>query len=458
MADFLDYTGLQDFWTKVKQWVLAQISAHTATVVQTVTSGTKIGSVDGTDLYAPASGGSLPSGGAADTFLAKNSAADQDAGWRALATSDIPDLSGAYLPLTGGTLSGNENIEKAAPMLYLRDTGITLDTSASNQVTSNGYPGIKVVDSNDQNIGVFEVLRNTSGSVQTRISARDMDTSGNMVSNHLYLTSRKNGDKAIAVSDPDLWREALDVPQLGGANEFADGNQFIVTPYDTSQADNGLSSNSNRYFAIKDGGDRYVTWLGAQAYTNGNVVGVFGARNYGTGSQVSNYLQLGVSNSGTRSVTVSEAAPWRNALGLTDNATMAPAHATYLGLSSSYTCTTSSAKLALSTFSGENCTASSNGIKVTNAGTYLIWGDAYMYSGYTAGDIFHLEVKAGSTTIGDCLKKAEATNPYETCTVGPIIHTAAAGTVFYLYCYNQNGARGTVASRAYYGLHLVRIA
>lgn len=99
MADFLDYTGLQDFWTKVKQWVLAQISAHTATVVQTVTSGTKIGSVDGTDLYAPASGGSLPSGGAADTFLAKNSAADQDAGWRVLAASDIPDLSSSYTPI-----------------------------------------------------------------------------------------------------------------------------------------------------------------------------------------------------------------------------------------------------------------------------------------------------------------------------------------------------------------------
>lgn len=64
MSHFLDYTGLQAFWTKAKQWVLDQLSVHRATVVQTLTTGTQIGTVDGTALYAP-------TGGASGDYVAK---------------------------------------------------------------------------------------------------------------------------------------------------------------------------------------------------------------------------------------------------------------------------------------------------------------------------------------------------------------------------------------------------
>lgn len=49
MAKFLDDTGLARVWGKVKDLV----SSHTANVVQTITAGTKIGSVDNTNLYVP---------------------------------------------------------------------------------------------------------------------------------------------------------------------------------------------------------------------------------------------------------------------------------------------------------------------------------------------------------------------------------------------------------------------
>lgn len=57
---FLDLTGLTTFWNNVKDY----IDDHKATVTQTLTSGTEIGSVDGTKLYAPAGG----SGGSQTTW------------------------------------------------------------------------------------------------------------------------------------------------------------------------------------------------------------------------------------------------------------------------------------------------------------------------------------------------------------------------------------------------------
>lgn len=50
---YLDNNGLSHLWSKIKNLV----SSHTATVTQTLTSGTEIGSVDGTKLYAPSGSG-----------------------------------------------------------------------------------------------------------------------------------------------------------------------------------------------------------------------------------------------------------------------------------------------------------------------------------------------------------------------------------------------------------------
>lgn len=51
MSKYLDSTGLSYLWSKIK----SAISAHKATVTQTVTSGTEIAEVDGTKIYAPSS-------------------------------------------------------------------------------------------------------------------------------------------------------------------------------------------------------------------------------------------------------------------------------------------------------------------------------------------------------------------------------------------------------------------
>ena len=128
------------------------------------------------------------------------------------------------------------------------------------------------------------------------------------------------------------------------------------------------------------------------------------------------------------------------------------------GMSSNLTLSTSAKKVALTTFSGSGCQLSSNGIKVANAGTYMINGSAYCTTGYTANDIIHIQLYKGSTSLCDSTKRVSNASPYEIMPVGPIIVTLAANDVIYLYAHNQTGARGTVATNTLTHITLHRIA
>lgn len=133
-------------------------------------------------------------------------------------------------------------------------------------------------------------------------------------------------------------------------------------------------------------------------------------------------------------------------------------YAELYGMSSSLTLSTSGKKVALTTFSGSGCQLSSNGIKVTNAGTYMINGSAYCTTGYTVNDIVHIVLYKGSTSLHDSPKRVSNASPYEIMPVGPVIVTLAANDVIYLYAYNQTGARGTVATHTLTHITLHRIA
>ena len=132
-------------------------------------------------------------------------------------------------------------------------------------------------------------------------------------------------------------------------------------------------------------------------------------------------------------------------------------YGTLLTLSSSQTLTTSAAKMALNTFTGSGCSKSSNGIKVTKAGLYQINGMAYLTTGFTANDIIHLMIRQNTTTIAEAVWRTPAAAPYETLYVGPMIVSASASDVFYLYVYNQTGGRGTAATKTDAGLVLNRL-
>lgn len=86
---------------------------------------------------------------------------------------------------------------------------------------------------------------------------------------------------------------------------------------DYTEADNGLSSYWNPIVAsFRDKNDLSGGFLQGYATTSGNMSVMLDARNHGTGSVVTNQLQLTVKNDGSREVSVSEGKPWRNGIGI----------------------------------------------------------------------------------------------------------------------------------------------
>lgn len=150
------------------------------------------------------------------------------------------------------------------------------------------------------------------------------------------------------------------------------------------------------------------------------------------------------------SVSISSPATWRAALGV-------DVWGQVLEQTGNLSLSTSAQKVPLKTFTGNGCSLSANGIKVSKAGHYMVAGSIYMTTGYTANDLVHACVYVNSTSVGECLTRPPITNPYQTATIQPFVVSLAADDVVYLYAYNQTAARGVVSTRDAVGLTIWKI-
>lgn len=222
------------------------------------------------------------------------------------AKADSSDLN-SYLLLAGGSMTGQ-----------IKRESTTLDlTAADNGLSSYWNPALcKIEDKNDNAMGYIQWYAHNTGYTYVQIDARNMGTGSN-VTNYLQLRVNNDGTRVVNVPEAAPWRTALGVPALSENNKYQNCTQYIkFTGVDSSKSDNDISSSISRGWEMLDKNDKYISYLETTAGTDGSIQLSLVARNLGTGSNINNGLYIKVANNGTRSISVSEAAPWRSGLGV----------------------------------------------------------------------------------------------------------------------------------------------
>lgn len=91
--------------------------------------------------------------------------------WQSWIRIDGNDL---YLPLSGGTLTGDLKESAVNPHQYLNNTGFSVDSSANNGVTSAKSAYVDMTDNADAYTTRIYSEADTSGNINTRIQTRNM--------------------------------------------------------------------------------------------------------------------------------------------------------------------------------------------------------------------------------------------------------------------------------------------
>ena len=251
------------------------------------------------------------------------------------------------------------------------------------------------------------------------------------------------------------------VPLAGGTmtgNLLVDSHRVRTLANSIERGNPGSSSiyGGDSGFQVCDKNGGQIGYIQPVQYSDGRETMQMGVSFHGGSSPDYNSIEVGFDANGNKIYGVSSASAFRNAIGI------GGAYGTYFGVASTLSLTTTAQKVALKTFSGVNCSESSNGIKISQAGTYLVWVGAGAASGFTAGDRIHVRLYKNSTFTGyEASALVHAAAAWVPVANGPFIVSCAVNDVLYVYAYNESGARGQVANSTQAdscGLAIIRIA
>lgn len=272
-----------------------------------------------------------------------------------------------------------------------------------------------------------------------------------------------NGNVRIAGDVKNMSGNAKYLPLSGGTvtgniTTKSSANTCFMAQHDyldAKQANNGITETRWPTGAqVKDKNGLPIANFCTSVYTSGVVGASIYAYNYNTsGTQVgSGHINIKVDKSGNVTYDVTTPQAFRNAIGI-------GAYGALTGMSAdvdlSGTAANSAKKIPFTSFTGAYCSASSGGIKVAQAGVYMIWATPYFTTGITQNDLIHALIYKNSSAIYDHHQRI---GTYEQVNVGPIIQTLAANDTIYVYAYNQTAARGKVGNVWNGGLFIKQIA
>lgn len=225
---------------------------------------------------------------------------------------------------SGDTMTGTLKVQGDGDVADI----ITKDTlyGYGNLPSSDTYRWLLYKDASDVTIGAVYTRLHSDGATDINIRARARVNNAN-VDNTLYLRSNADGTLSVGVSDPSVWRTALNVVNKSGDTitgllslaRQSDDYGLIMKAYSDKKTVTPSSNAVPTGIVFRDSTDSAYGSVRVRHYTSGN---------YGIELQAitpdgntGNTLSILINSSGTRKIEVSDAAAWRSALGLgTDGA------------------------------------------------------------------------------------------------------------------------------------------
>lgn len=254
-----------------------------------------------------------------DLYVRGGNASGWGNGWIKLARD--ASLSN-YLPLTGGTLTGPLVVKEQGELGRQDNDEIIIksdvaDSSAqSGEVATDIYGTMGMKDQNDKWIGYFQFLSGANGFSSTSVGAR-REVNNAAVTNDLILRVKADGTKEVSVSDPDLWRDAINAVSKSG--DVMTGALTIKNwlnlqnpeiSYDTTPTADVWGRPLS--FTISDGTPGQIRVIYRKSGLYQLHIGVVKKVN---GSSVENYIRLNIAADGTLSVQVSDKNAWLTGIG-----------------------------------------------------------------------------------------------------------------------------------------------
>ena len=298
-------TNLTYFWGKLKTWAAGMFAAithtHTASQVTDLASSAATGvKGDAEQTYRTGDVNLTPANiGAAEASHTHTE-------------SDITDF-GDYLPLSGGTLTGNIVINHTDPRIYLRDSDF------ESNVTSSGETDyIQFQDKNGTTMGRVNPWISSDVQYMRYITQRAI--SGETKYNILNLGVNASGNAVVSLGGTDAaaaWRGAIGALSTGGG--VMTGSIYMRnTEIDRDAANPSSKQYGQKMVIYRDTNDENIGYIQPVRTTDGKIgMQISPVNEKSDGTAATGAFTILVDKSGNTSYEVNGPANFRSAIGLT---------------------------------------------------------------------------------------------------------------------------------------------
>ena len=162
----------------------------------------------------------------------KNGAKSYEVGdpsaFRTAINAATADHTHSYLPLSGGTLTGDLTISKSTPLYILKSTSVDL-SKTNNGISSIFYPGLSITDSAGRIAVRLEEVAKSDGGNGFNLYARQYNTSGTQTAQLGISGNIAQGatEMTYTVSSPANFRSAISAQAAGNYATYESGMNAI---------------------------------------------------------------------------------------------------------------------------------------------------------------------------------------------------------------------------------------